>query len=409
MNFLTKLRNAVRAAYTPGGPEDDYWYHPVSFGGSMPVTTLTALQISAVFGCHRILSGDIARTPIITYRRTADGREVAPNHYLNRILTRSANRYMSARRFKALMQNWVLAEGNAYANLEISPRGQVVALWPWHPQRVTVKAAPGWDGLVYEYRLPNGDKIQQPWTNMLHLRGLEVDGVMGLNPIQSCRRTFDLALSQDEYSVSFYKNGARPGGILAGPFPGGDKEKIRKEWNETFGGVGNANRTAVFQTGTEWKPIAAVSQADAEFIGTRKMGIADFSRIYGVPLHKLAELDKATFSNIEEQGLEYESSSFGDWANNWESEIMFSCLSDRESDSIFVEFDREEMRRGRLTEMATAYGTLVNSGLMDRDEGRGKLHLNKRGGNAGKLMVQVQNVPIDELPAPTEVAPPPKQ
>jgi HK97 family phage portal protein len=793
LNSLSPL--GIVRAYTPTGPDDDYWYQPVAIGGgSMPVTALTALQISAVFGCHRILSGDIARTPLLTYRRTKDGREEAPNHYLHRLFTRQANPYMSARRFRALMQNWVLSQGNAYAYIEISDRGQVAGLWPWNPTRVTVKPAPDWDGYIYDYRLSNGQKITQPWTNILHLRGLELDGVMGLNPVQSCRRTFDLALSQDEYSVSFYKNGARPGGILSGPFPAGDKEKIRKEWNDTFGGVGNTNKTAVFQTGTDWKAIPAVSQSDAEFIATRKMGIADFSRIYGVPLHKLAELDKATFclpgdaqvyteegprdiaairpgdvvwsyapdgsfkkaavkqavcsgfdriitfrttnrtvrmnanhrvrarvkarklapagtignqwraewesewvragdlragdtlvclnglpedgstvlpngreasvgflefcglllsdgnlskvhgepvgvqiarasnalymdhyravmreefhsyenaggprdierrkksitlqeqnrqtrfmsaaagreldllglggtartkripgwvfsltaelrlgllrgyldgdgsvdkkgrisfnscnsemlgqlrhlcmglgipvtnlrnqrgmsrlpsgkiiefssyaftcsdplnnrrigsrdpryvkrmdegkpfgkkgrsypwyggrgfdepqcelsriasievsavaepvydlqveglesfvadgvvvhnSNIEEQGLDYESSSAGDWMSNWESELMFSCLSEREADTIFVEFDRDEMRRGRFFEQMQAYGIGANSGIMTRDEARSKMHLNRRGGNADKLMAQVQNVPIDELP-----------
>lgn len=407
LNSLAPL--GIVRSYVPTGPEDDYWYQPrMDSNGSMPVSCLSALQISAVFACHRILSGDIAKTPLLTWRRTDDGRELAPKHYLDRLFTRQANPYMSSRRFRALMQNWVLATGNAYAELEVNTRGQVVGLWPWRPDRVTVKPASDWDGHVYEFRLKNGEKRIKPWTDILHLRGLEVDGVMGLNPIQSCRRTFDLALSQDDYSVAFYRNGARPGGILSGPFKGAIKETIRKEWNDTFGGASNTNKTAVFETGTDWKPIAAVSQSDAEFIATKKAGTADFSRIYGVPLHKLAELDKATFSNIEEQGLEYESSSFGDWANNWESEIMFSCLSEREAETIFVEFDREEMRRGRFGEQMTGYGIAADSGIMDRDEVRAKLHLNKKGGNAGKLMLQSQNVPIDELPAQPTVTPPAK-
>lgn len=398
LNSLAPL--GIVRAYQPTGPDDDYWYtgDPRGYGEGMPVTGMTALQISAVLACHRILSGDIARTPLLTWKRTDAGRELAPNHYLDRLFTRQANRYMSARRFRALMMNWLLSTGNAYAELEINNRGQVVALWPWRPDRVTVKSAPGWDGYIYEYRRKDGSKHQQVWANMLHLRGLEVDGVMGLNPIECCRRTYELALSQDEYSLAFYRNGARPGGMLVGPFQGKNKDEIRDEWNNNFGGPRKAYGTAVFQTGTEWKPLPRVNQADAEFIATRKMGVADFSRIYGVPLHKLAELDRATFSNIEEQGLDYESSAFGDWASNWEAEVMFSCLSERESETIFVEFDREELRRGRFGEQVKALGTAVSTGMMERDEARTKLHLNRKGGNAGKLMVQVQNVPIDELP-----------
>lgn len=398
-------------AYTPTGPEDDYWYGPRFDLPWLSPSPLSALQISAVFACHRILSGDIARTPIQVWERVDDGRELRPRHYLNRVLTRAANPYMSARRFKALMQNWALS-GNAYAYIETNARGQVVALWPWHPDKVTVKPAADWDGYVYEYRLRDGQKISQPWVNILHIRGLETDGVMGLSPIQACRRTFELALSQDEYSTAFYRNGGAPGGILSGPFPASEKEKIREEWNRAFGGPLNANKTAVLQAGTDWKPIQRISQSDAEFIATKKMGVADFSRMYGVPLHKLAELDKATFSNIEEQGLEYESSSAGDWMSNWEAELVFSCLSDREAETIFVEFDREEMRRGRFGEQMEALANGANAGLITRDEGRAKLRLNKKGGNAAKLMAQQQNVPIDELPIesaePAAPAPPKK-
>jgi HK97 family phage portal protein len=403
LNTLAPLgifRAADRRA--PPDPGDDFWYRPVGWQGdsAMPVTPLTALQISAVYACHRILSGDIAKTPIGVFRRTKEGREVAEGHYLERLLTKQANPYMSARRFKALMQNWALSDGNAYAQLDINTRGQITALWPWRPDRVTVKTAPNWDGYLYEYALKTGEKVVQPWTNILHIRGLEVDGVLGLNPIECSRRTMDLALSSEEHGRNFYKNGARMGGILSGNFGGADKAQIREEFDSVFGGVGNHWKTAVFKEGTTYTPLS-IRMVDAEYIATRKMGIADISRIYGVPLHKLAELDKATFSNIEEQNLDYVASSFGDWAANWESEIAFSCLSERESNSILVEFDVDHLVRGRLGEQMAAYGTAVDKGLMTHNEARGKLHLNTKEG-ADRLLIQQQMIPVEDAKAPTE-------
>lgn len=407
LNTLAPLgifRAADDAPRNPS-PYDDFWYRPTSGigSGAMAVTPLTALQISAVYGCHRILSGDIAKTPLVTHRRTADGREEAPGHYLNTLFTKQANPYMSARRFKALMQNWVLSNGNAYADIEINTRGQVTALWPWRPDRVTVKPAPSWDGYLYEYRLQDGRPIERPWTNILHLRGLEMDGVLGMNPIECSRRTMDLALSAEEHGRNFYKNGARMGGILTGPFKAGDKDQIRDEWNKVYGGVANHWKTAIFTEGTKYEPLS-MKMVDAEYIASRKMGIADISRVYGVPLHKLAELDKASFSNIEEQNLDYEASSFGDWAANWESEIHFSCLSERESDSIFVEFDIDHLIRGRLSEQMAAYGIAVDKGIMDRNEARKKMHLNTRVG-ADKLLVQQQMIPVEDAKAPVTPAP----
>lgn len=406
LNTLAPL-GIYRASDEPRNPSpyDDFWYRPVSGigSGAMPVTPLSALQISAVYACRRILSGDIAKTPLLTYRRTKDGREEAPKHYLHPLFTRAANRFMSARRFKALMQNWALSDGNAYADMDINDRGQVTSLWPWRPDRVEIKPDPKWDGYIYSYRLDDGTKIERPWTNILHLRGLEMDGVRGMSPIECSRRTLDLALASEEYERGFYKNGARMGGILTGPFKATDKDQIRQEWDKVYGGVANHWKTAIFTEGTKYEPMT-MKMVDAEHMASRKMGIADIARIHGVPLHKLAELDRATFSNIEEQNLDYVSSSFGDWASAWEAEIQFSCLSDREAESIFVEFDIEHLVRGRLTEQMTAYGTAVDKGIMDRNEARGKLHLNRREG-ADKLLVQQQMIPVEDAKAPEPAAP----
>lgn len=375
-------------------PDDDYWYQPrgFSYGGAY-VNSWTAIQAPAVTACIRVLSGDLSKVPLLTYRKTPEGREKATNHYLYNRLRWSANPYMTALRFKRLMEVWVLLEGNAYAELEINGRGQVTALWPWRPDRVTVRQ--GVDGPIYCYQGSMG-KIERPWYMMLHLRGLEIEGFFGLNPIESHRKTIGLATQQEEYAANFYANGARPGGILTLPSVAlKDKDSIRQEWNSTFGGTQNAHKTAVFTEGTKYESIN-VKQSDAEYIQTRRMGIYDICRIYGVSPHKIAELERATFNNIEELNLDYVSGTLGDHFANWEQEIQFSCLSEREqTDGIYVEFLPEMLLRGRFAEQMAGYSQGVTAGIFDRNEVREKFNMNRRPG-AEKLLVQQQMIPIED-------------
>src|SRR5689334_8655000 len=182
-----------------------------------PVTEISALQVSAVWACVRILSGAVAKTPLGPYRTVEDGRgkHLATNHYLYPLLRQHSNPYMSAFRFKRLMQAWCLLWGNAYAEMVISGRGQVVELWPWRPDRVRVYVS-GKD-LVYTYTMQSGEKVTLPSSHIFHLRGLEVDGYMGLSPIQQARQSVALAMAAEEYGAKFFGNNARPGIILQHP------------------------------------------------------------------------------------------------------------------------------------------------------------------------------------------------
>lgn len=360
------------------------------------VTQMSALQASAVWACIRVLSGDIAKCPLLTYRITDDGREKARDHYLFRLLRYSANPRMTAFRFKRLMQTWALLDGNAYAALEVNGRGQVLALWPWRPDRVQMrKSDDGEQILAYKYTSAHGEVTELPWYMVFHLRGLESDGLVGLSPVQIARQSIGLSLATEEYASRFYGQGGRPSGLLtvAGAQVK-DLPTIREEWNKTYGGLSGSHKTAVLIEGTKYEPLS-VNQSDAEYIATRKHGTADISRVYGVPLHKLSELDRATFSNIEEQGLDYTSGELGNWMANWEQELMFSLLSDREQQSIYLEFLTEALTRGRLLEQTQSLGAAVDKGIMDRNEARAKYNLNKRRG-ADKLLVQQQMIPIEK-------------
>lgn len=360
------------------------------------VSQLTALQASAVYACIRVMSGDIAKCPLVTYRMTDEGREKARDHYLYRLLRYRVNDRMTAFRFKRLMQTWVMLDGNAYAAIEINGRGQVLGLYPWRPDRVQMrKSDDGSQILSYKYTHDDGQDIELPWYMVFHLRGLETDGLVGLSPVQVARQSIGLSLATEEFAARFYGQGARPGGLLTVPAAAAkDVPKLREEWHKTFGSLSQTHKTAVMIEGTKYEPLA-IKQSDAEYIATRKLGIADISRVYGPPLHKLAELDRATFANIEEQGLDYTSGELGNTMANWEQELMFTLLSDREQETIYVEFLTEALVKGRFHEQAQGVGALVDKGVMDRNEARAKYNMNRRRG-ADKLLVQQQMIPIED-------------
>jgi HK97 family phage portal protein len=377
-------------------PDDDFWYRPVAGTGSVS----DAMRVSAVWACIQVLANDVAKTPLITYRRLdGDDQERYDDHYTARLLQYQACPGLNSYRFKHLMETWRLQYGNAYAQLVLNERGQVDRLLPWHPQYVTVEQSQEWGGPIYSYRLKDGSRITKPWTDILHIRGMiSEDGITGLSPIAAARRTIDLATAAEQHGAAFYQNGARPGGILYLPTSAlkdpDAKDKIRSEWQKAYGGT-NAYKVAMLLEGSKYEPMG-MAQSDAEYVATRKLSILDICRTYGVPPHKVAELDRATFSNIEEQQLDYLSGTLGAEFTNWTSECQYSLLSDRDAGKIYLEFDTRHLLRGRLKDQMESLGVAVDKGLMTRNEARAELNLNRIAG-ADSLLVQQQMVPLEML------------
>jgi HK97 family phage portal protein len=363
-----------------------------------PVTELGALQVSAVWACVRILSGAIAKTPLNTYRRLPEGGKLlATDHYLFDLLRRRVNPYMSAFRFKRLMQAWCLLWGNAYAEIVISGRGQVVELWPWRPDRVRVTVSG--NDLLYTYQMQSGETVTLPSSRIFHLRGLEVDGYMGLSPIQQARQSVALALAAEEYGAKFFGNNARPGVVLQHPGRLSDKAaaNLRNSWNDIHQGLQGAHRLGILEEGLQIKEVG-IPPEDAQFLQTRKFQAIDIARLFGVPPHKIAEMDKTSFNNIEHQSLEFKQDSCDDWFANWEQEIGMAMLSEREHQSIVVGFDASNMLAGDLKATAEALASLRQNGFINTDEGRERIGENPTGTPGGKkYLVQLNMQDVEKV------------
>lgn len=383
------------------------------------VSQQTALQVATAWACISIKSNDLAKSPLLTYAYTDQGQNEAKGHYLWPILYQEANPEMPAFRFKRLMQVWLMLWGNAYAEIELSGRGQVVGLWPWRPDRVQIQRLYPGGPLFYRYRMD--DRSYTPWIpreRMLHIRGLEIDGNVGLSPVQVHRQTLGLSMAIQEHGARFFSNGARPLGILQHPGKIDETalKNLKETWQNSHGGLTNAHRTAILEEGLTYKE-AGLNMVEAQFAELIGLTNLDICRIYTMPPHKVADLTRATFSNIEQQGMDYVQSSLSADAANWESEIEYSCLSIRERESIFVKYDLSELQQGDMQSQAEYWSTLGDHGYVTTNEGRRKLKMNALPGKlANTPWRQMAMMPVggDELPVkpdPATIHPPapPKQ
>ena len=343
-----------------------------SYTGKL-VSQSTALAVSTAWACINGLSGDIARLPLLTCFDGDSGLEPAKEHYLWPLLLEEANPEMSAFRFKQLMQTWVLLWGNAYAEMEISGRGQVVALWPWRPDRVKIKRGPD-GGLLYLYRPQNsGQSIALSHERILHLRGLGTDGVQGLSPIDVHRQTFGASMAITEHGGRFFSNGARPLGAIKVPSSLSDKayERLISNWSSMHQGLDNAHRVAILEEGTQWQDIGA-NMVDAQYIEAQKLTQEDICRIYNYPPHRAGLALSQPAANVSQMALEYIMYNLSPWTENWRQEATIALLSPRERQTVSLGWDFWDLLQGDFDSTSKLISVLRQWGCADADTIRSK-------------------------------------
>ena len=269
----------------------------------------SAMQTTAVHACVRILAEAVACLPLHLYRYRDDGgKEKALDHPLYRVLHDEPNPEMTSFIFRETLMSHLLLWGNAYAQVVRNGRGEVVGLYPLLPDRMDVDRD-GDGGLVYTYspsetsRL-RGGAVKLPPDQVLHIPGLGFDGLVGYSPIAMARQAIGLGMAADEYAASYLKNGASPSGVLEHPGTLKDPTRVRESWQGMFSGSGNAGRVAVLEEGMKYQPISLSPEA-SQLIQTRKFQIDEIARIFRIPPHMVGDLEKSSFSNIEQQSLEF--------------------------------------------------------------------------------------------------------
>jgi HK97 family phage portal protein len=286
-------------------PKNFYTGTSFFFGGTASgktVNEITAMQTTAVYSCVRILSETIASLPLHTYKYTESGKEKALNHDLYYLLHNEPNKEMTSFIFRETMMSHLLLWGNSYSQIIRDGRGKVTALYPLLPNRMQVDRTSNGE-LYYIYNKNDvGNPVYLRREEILHIPGLGFDGLVGYSPIAMAKNAIGMAIATEEYGASFFANGANPGGVLEHPGIVKDPKRVRDSWNAVYQGSSNAHRIAVLEEGMSYKTIG-IPPNEAQFLETRKFQTEEICRIFRVPPHLVADLDKATFSNIEHQSI----------------------------------------------------------------------------------------------------------
>ncbi len=350
---------------------------------SIRVSPETAERASAVYACVRVRSEDVGKLPLILYRRRTDGgKDRATTHPLYRLVHDRPNGWQTSFDFRQTMQRSLELRGNAYAWKEKDNRGRVIALWPIHPDRVTVKVNPETRGLFYEIRPasyePGGKTVILPRRDILHIAGPSDDGIVGKSTITMAREAIGLSLAAEKHESKTFANGARLGGILMHPgkLDQTAQDRILTSWTSNFSGPENVGKTALLGEGMKFEAVAMTNE-DAQFLELRGVQTAEIARFFRIPPHKIGDLSKATFSNIEHQALEYVTDSLMPQLVRWEQRLTQDLLDDEEiAQGYFFEFLVDGLLRGDIKSRYEALNIARNAGIINANEWREKENLN---------------------------------
>ena len=363
-------------------------------GSGKSVTAQTAIQLSTVYACVRIISETIASLPLGVYEATDNGNLKALDHPLYRLLHDEPNTEMTSFIFREVMLVHLLVFGNSYSQIIRSGKNHIVGLYPLLPDHMDVdRDSKG--NLTYTYTTSDGRTVVIKPEDVLHIPGLGFDGVVGYSPIALEKSAIGLGIASEEYGSKFFANGARPSGILTHPNTVKNPKALRDSWNAAYGGSSNANRVAILEEGMRFEPIA-IPNNEAQFLETRKFQVDEICRIFRVPPHLVGNLEHATFSNIEHQSIDFAVHTIRPWLVRIEQAMNRALFGEAEKGRYYVQFNIDGLMRGDYKSRMEGYAIARQNGWMSANDIRDLENLNpipaEQGGN--EYMVNGNMIPI---------------
>lgn len=357
-----------------------------------PVNERTAMQTTAVYACVRILAEAVASLPLHVYEYQDDGgKKLVHDHPLYYLLHDEPNPEMTSFVFRETLMSHLLIWGNAYAQIIRDGAGRVLGLYPLLPDKMEVQRDD--KGNIYYVYFRNSDEnpmfkeygnIKLKAEDVFHIPGLGFDGLIGYSPIAMAKNAVGMTLACEEYGASFFANGANPGGVLEHPGVLKDPSKVRESWNSVYRGVSNAHKIAVLEEGMKYQQIG-IPPEEAQFLETRKFQINEIARLYRIPPHMVGDLDKSSFSNIEQQSLEFVKYTLDPWVIRWEQSLQRSLLLPGEKGKYFIKLNVDGLLRGDYQSRMNGYAVGRQNGWFSANDIREMENMNpipdEEGGN----------------------------
>jgi len=309
-------------------------------GAGKSVTPRSAIQVSVVYACVRVIAETVASLPLHVYESTDTGSEKASGHPLYRLLHDEPNAEMTSFILREVMLSHLLLWGNSFCQIIRDGRNRVTGLYPLQPEHMEVDRDKA-GTLTYSYTTDDGKAVRLAPDDVLHIPGLGFDGVMGYSPVALERNAIGLGIATEEYGSKFFSNGATPSGVLTHPNVVKNPQKLRESWHANYGGSANANKVAILEEGVRFERISMPNN-EAQFLETRKFQVSEICRIFRVPPHLVGDLERATFSNIENQGISFAVHTIRPWLVRIEQSMNRALFSEKEKGHFYV----------RLTSMA---------------------------------------------------------
>lgn len=348
-----------------------------------PVNERTAMQTTAVYACVRILAEAVASLPLHVYEYQDDGgKKQVHDHPLYYLLHDEPNPEMTSFVFRETLMSHLLIWGNAYAQIIRDGTGRVLGLYPLLPDKMDVQRDDR--GNIYYVYSRNSDEnpmfkeygdIRLKAEEVLHIPGLGFDGLIGYSPIAMAKNAVGMTLACEEYGASFFANGANPGGVLEHPGVLKDPSKVRESWNSVYRGVNNAHKIAVLEEGMKYQQIG-IPPEEAQFLETRKFQINEIARLYRIPPHMIGDLDKSSFSNIEQQSLEFVKYTLDPWVIRWEQSLQRSLLLPGEKGKYFIKLNVDGLLRGDYQSRMNGYAVGRQNGWFSANDIREMENMN---------------------------------
>jgi HK97 family phage portal protein len=400
------IANANRILWLPGDDSRNWDYETGGWASStrnpsgVKVDAETALKSTVVLACMRVLSTSVAGLPLHIYRRLpGGGKEVAREHPLYSILHTTPNGWQTSVEWREQLMLHMLSYGQAF-NEKVYAAGQISEIVPLHPSRMKTEQLENMR-LRYSYREAQGTSTVYTQDAIMHIRGMSDDGVNGMSMIELARDAIGLARACEIHGATFFGSGARPGVILSTDqiLSPEAAENTRNQWERAHRGPDRSHRTAVLQGGLKVNELGGNNQ-ESQFLEARRFQVEEVCRVFGVPPHLVGDLTRSSFSNIEQQSLDYLQNGLMPWLRRIESAIARDLLDG--DDEYFAEFDTRGVLRADAAGRAAYYNTLWNLGVASVNEIRSWENMNPVDGGDTRF-VQLNMTTLDKAAAEPEV------
>lgn len=361
------------------------------------VNETTALALTTVYACVRVLAEGVASIPLNVYERLPKGgKDVANDHPNYELLHDRPNPDQTSFSWRETVMAHLGLRGNAFCEKEYTGRGTIKALWPIAPNRVLVKRVGG----QKMFQISTGTRTELLSSDeILHIPGLGYDGLQGYSPIRIAAEAIGLGLAAQEHGARFFENGAEIGGILEHPgrLSPQAKTNLRESFEAKHRGTANAHRAFIAEEGMKWTQVG-LSNRDSQYLETRKFQVSEIARVYRVPPHMIGDLERATFSNIEQQSIDFVVHTLRPWLVQIEQVLNWELFGDVKTSKFFCEFNVDGLLRGDSAARAAFYKDMVNTGIFSINDCRIKENMNPVEGGDERF-IQGAMVPLSKIEA----------